>query len=135
MTNISASSQKNQLQFPLAVAPVRGKSVLIDDQGRDLTSDAGVLLLRETEAQVGIIAALQACLSDPRHPSYTTHTQETLLTQRVYQIACGYPDANDCDTLRQDPAMQLAVDQVPDRAAQSPRHHHRLMAGPGPGPL
>jgi len=117
MANISASPQKNQVNFPLAVTPVQGTSVLIDGQGGDLTSDAGVLLLRETEVPVGILAALNACLSDPRHPSYTTHTQETLLTQRVDQIACGYPDATDCDTLRQDPAMQLAVDQVPDRAA------------------
>jgi len=117
MKNIFTASRKNQVNFPLEVTPVDGKSVLIDDQGGDLTSDAGVLLLRETEAQVGILATLNACLSDPRHPAYTTHAQETLLTQRVYQIACGYPDANDCDTLRHDPAMQLAVDQVPDRAA------------------
>jgi len=46
-----------------------------------------------------------------------TQAQETLLTQRAYQIACGYPDATDCDLLRQDPALQLAVDQVPDRAS------------------
>lgn len=117
MTNISDASHKNQVNFPLDLTPVQGKSVLLDDQGGDLTSDAGVLLLRETEAQVGILAALHACLPDPRHPSYTTHAQETLLAQRVYQIACGYPDANDCNTLRDDPAFQLAVHQVPDQQA------------------
>jgi len=44
------------------------------------------------------------------------HAQQTLLAQRAYQSACGDPDANDCDTLRQDPALQLAVDRLPDRA-------------------
>ena len=117
MTNISSVAHKNQPNFPCNLTGVQGKSLLIDDQGGDLTSDAGVLLLRETEAQVGILAALTECLSDPRHPSYVTHAQEALLTQRVYQIACGYPDANDCDTLRADPAFQLAVGQVPDRQA------------------
>lgn len=116
MNNVPPSFRKYQSNFPLTLTPVQGKSLLIDDPGGDLTSDAGVLLLRETEAQVGIIAALAACVRDPRHPSYTTHAQETLLAQRVYQIACGYPDANDCDLLRHAPAMQLAVDQVPDRA-------------------
>lgn len=117
MKNVPTSPDKHQRNFPLDVAPVEGTPVRIDGTGGDLTSDAGVLLLRETEAQVGILAALNACLPDPRHPSYTTHAQETLLAQRVYQIACGYPDANDSNTLRHDPAMQLAVDQVPDRQA------------------
>jgi len=117
MQNVPSSSDNHQLHFPLDVTPVQGRPVLIDGTGGDLTSDAGVLLLRETEAQVGILAALTQCLTDPRHPSYTIHDQATLLTQRVYQIACGYPDVNDCDILRQDPALQLAVDQVPDRTA------------------
>jgi len=135
MQIVPSSSNNHQLHFPLEVAPVQGKPVLIDGPGGDLTSDAGVLLLRETEAQIGIIAILTQCLTAPTHPSYTTHAQATMIAQLVLQIACGYPDATDCNTLRRDPVMQLAVDQVPDRAAQSPRHHHRLMAGPGPGPL
>jgi hypothetical protein len=117
MFNISTSPQKHQLHFPLDVTPVQGTPVLIDGTGGDLTSDAGVLLLRETEAQVGIIAALTDCLADPRHPSYISHDHQALLAQRIYQIACGYPDANDCEPLRYDPAMQLAVDHVPDRLA------------------
>jgi|GEM_PF-1326144 len=71
MQNVPSSSDNHQRHFPLDVTPVQGRPVLIDGTGGDLTSDAGVLLLRETEAQVGIIAALNNCLSDPRHPSYS----------------------------------------------------------------
>ena len=86
MANMTVSPHKNTENFPLALTPVQGKSLLIDDRGGDLTSDAGVLLLRETEAHVGIVADLTDCLRDPRH-SFITHAQETLLAQRVYQMA------------------------------------------------
>lgn len=68
MNNVPAIPGKNQTEFPLEVTAVEGTPVFIDAQGGDLTSDAGVLLLRETEAHVGIIATLTDCLPDPRHP-------------------------------------------------------------------
>ena len=52
-------------------------------------------------------------MSDPRHPSYVDHSLLNLLKQRVFQIACGYEDANDCDSLRSDPGFKAACDRLP----------------------
>ena len=49
-----------------------------------------------------------AALPDRRHPSYIDHSSEDLLRQRVFQIACGYEDANDSDDLRCDPGLKAA---------------------------
>jgi len=73
----------------------------------------GVLLLREIEAQVGIIGRFVAALNDPRDPRYIDHSYEDVLRQRLFQISCGYEDANDCNTLRSDPALKVACDRFP----------------------
>src|SRR5688500_7117136 len=75
---------------------------------RTPSSDGGVLLLRPLEAQMAIIKRLSQILVDHRHPSYVNHSYEDLMRQRVFQIACGYEDANDCDFLRHDPAFKAA---------------------------
>jgi hypothetical protein len=53
-------------------------------------------------------------LHDRRHSGYTRHSLLDMLRQRVFQIACGYEDANDADTLRQDPALKMACERLPD---------------------
>ena len=100
--------------YTSSVAPVKGKKVAIDFQGGSITSDAGVLLLSETESQVSIISSLSKCIHDSRRFSSITHSVNDLMTQRIFQISCGYEDANDCNTLRQDPAMKMAVGKLPD---------------------
>jgi Transposase DDE domain group 1 len=89
------------------------KEVRADFSGGQMTSDAGVLLLRETENRVGIIAGLSQVIRDERHQSYIKHTLKGLLCQRVFQIACGYEDANDSNELRVDPAIKTACDKLP----------------------
>jgi len=79
----------------LSIAPLKGKKVALDFQGGSITSDAGVLLLSETESKLGIITMLAKCINDPRRPSSITHQTTALLTQRIIQIACGYEDGND----------------------------------------
>ena len=78
------------------------------DGGR-LTSDAGVLVLAEIERRLGIAERLARCLADPRSPERMRHTVADMIRFRVLLIAAGYPDANDCDTLRTDPAFKMAV--------------------------
>ena len=65
-----------------------------------MTSDAGLLLLRETERNVGIIRRLVRCIPDNRDQRYIDHQMRELMTQRVMHIACGYEDADDSDSLR-----------------------------------
>jgi Transposase DDE domain group 1 len=77
-----------------------------------LTSDGGLPWLAQAEAAVGICAALAARLPDQRRRR-CRHSLEALLRQRVFQIACGYEDQNDADTLRHDPLLQLVCGRAP----------------------
>jgi hypothetical protein len=79
--------------------------------GGEVTSDAGILLLRAADRRVGLTAALDAVLCDPRDPLLITHRQVDLLRQRIYGLALGYEDLNDHDTLRHDVAWQTAVER------------------------
>ncbi|HYQ98171.1 MAG TPA: transposase, partial [Candidatus Nitrosocosmicus sp.] len=52
-------------------------------------------------------------LDDPRDARYTDHSYKEMLSQRIFQIACGYEDANDGNTLRHDPAFKAACGRLP----------------------
>ncbi len=79
----------------------------------DLSSDAGLLLVRQTEEQLKICAGLADCLVDNRDQSKVKHPLAQLISQRVYQIAAGYEDTNDSNYLRHDPIFKIACDKVP----------------------
>lgn len=100
-------------QIVLPFARLAGKNLQADFEGGTLSSDGGVLFLREIEAQVGIVRRFAGALDDPRDARYTHHCYEELLRQRIFQIACGYEDANDCNTLRHDPAFKSACGRLP----------------------
>jgi hypothetical protein len=87
--------------------------------GGDVTSDGGILLLREADRRLGLVAALDEVLVDPRHPVFITHRQVDLLRQRIYGLALGYEDLNDHDTLRHDAVWQTAVERA-EPLASSP---------------
>lgn len=81
--------------------------------GGQVTSDAGVLLLSLLDGRMGLSRKLAAAIEDGRQPGKVQHETEELLKQRLFQICCGYEDANDADTLRFDPAFQTALERVP----------------------
>jgi hypothetical protein len=80
-------------------------------QGGEVSSDGGVMLLREADRRLGLTRALDAVLPDPRDPDLITHAQVDLLRQRIYGVAAGYEDLNDHDTLRHDLLWQSAVER------------------------
>src|SRR5215211_4401437 len=80
-------------------------------QGGEVSSDGGVMLLREADRRLGLSHALDAALPDPRDPDLITHAQIDLLRQRIYGLVLGYEDLNDHDTLRHDLAWQSAVER------------------------
>ena len=86
-------------------------SIGINFQGAKISSDTGILLLREIDERFGITSALEGILQDSRNVSHTQHSCTDLLRQRVYQIAAGYEDCNDANELRKDPALRLALDK------------------------
>jgi hypothetical protein len=93
---------------PLRFSTLGPKHVVADFQGGRLTSDAGALLLRELANRLGLFDALDAAIPDPRHPLFLVHDQKSMLAQRVIAIALGDEDLKDHQTLRADPALQLA---------------------------
>jgi hypothetical protein len=104
-------------QTLLHLAPVGGKAIDLDFDGGRLSSDAGVVLLKDIDDQLGLTRDLAAVLSDPRDARRVKFTLPDLLKQRVYQIAAGYEDANDANTLRDDPIFKLMLDRLPESGA------------------
>lgn len=90
------------------------QQVTVTFDGGQLVQDAGLLPLRAFEKRLGFLADLAQRLPDPRYQPFVTHSAEELLTQHVYQLLAGYPDANDADHTRQDPVFQTLSDVVPD---------------------
>src|SRR5512135_2708188 len=99
---------------PLRFSTLGPKNVVADFHGGRLTTDAGAPLLREVGDRLGLFDALDAAIPDPRHPVFIVHDQKALLAQRIIALALGYEDLNDHQTLRPDPALQVAVGRSPD---------------------
>jgi hypothetical protein len=103
------NSTITQLEF----APLKGKKITaLFDEPR-VSSDGGVLLLREVDRQLGLMDRLAEVITDNRRASHVAHQVAELMRQRTYQIGCGYEDADDCDHLRADPALKTAVGRDP----------------------
>ena len=102
---------------PLQLAPVGDKAVALDFDGGRLSSDAGVVLLKDIDAQLGLTRDLAVVLSEPRDPRRINFTRQDLIQQRVFQIAAGYEDANDSNTLRDDPIFKLMLNRLPETGA------------------
>jgi len=102
-------SSPKQLCFP----PLVGQTIRADFEGGALSSDFGALLLRGVDRQMGLTKRLAAAIHDKRHQSYIDHPLRDLLAQRIYQIASGYVDGNDANSLRRDPLFKLGVERSP----------------------
>ena len=103
------NSTSEQLRFP----SIPGHSVRADFAGGGLSSDLGPVFLRGVDLQIGLTKRLAAALPDRRHQSYVDHSYHDILTQRIYQIACGYEDGNDSNSLRHDPMFKLGAARLP----------------------
>lgn len=89
------------------------QAVEFDFDGGTLTSDGGLLLLREVDRRLDLIRRVDEVIPDPRDPRYISHPQSELLSSRIFGIAAGYEDGNDHDQLRHDPAFQVAAGRTP----------------------
>jgi len=108
---------ENALFLP-GLSPVSGKPVHLAFDGGRLTSDGGVLVLAEIERKLRIADRLAGCIADPRAPERVRHSLAEMIRYRALLITAGYPDANDCDALRDDPAFKMAVGRLPETGAQ-----------------
>ncbi|WP_287849888.1 IS1380 family transposase, partial [Acidiphilium sp.] len=96
------------------LSPVAGKSIEARFDGEMLSSDGGLLALREVEKRLGIAAQLAACIDDPRTPERVQHGLDEIIRFRMLMIAAGYEDGNDADRLRNDPMFKLAMERLPE---------------------
>lgn len=89
----------------------KGRQVEGKFNGGDITSDGGVLLLREADRKLGLTGRIINGLVDSRRKKSCRHSLGHMFRQRVYAIAQGYEDLNDHETLRKDTVFQSAVDR------------------------
>jgi hypothetical protein len=107
------------------------RKVAADFAGGTLSSDGGVLLLRQVDAGLGLTASLAQCFRDGRQAVYVDHTVQQLLAQRIYGLALGYEDLNDHEWLRLDPLLATACEKR-DPTGQdrfNPAHRGVALAG------
>ena len=92
--------------FLPGLSPVQGKAVVARFDGGRLSSEGGLLALREIETRLGLADRLAACVKDPRAPERVVHRLAEIIRFRMLMIAAGYEDGNDADGLRADPRSQ-----------------------------
>lgn len=106
---------KETIEFP----KLKTRVIESEFTGGDITSDGGVLLLREADRVLKLTEKIAAVLGDSRRQKSCRHDLLSLIRQRVYAIALGYEDLNDHDSLRQDIAIQTAVNRDEELASAS----------------
>ena len=105
------------IQESLPFPTCRGRRVEARFSGGHITSNGGVVLLREADRRLGLTERVAKALTDPRRQASCVHDALSIVRQRVYGLALGYEDLNDHDELRRDLALQTAVES--DRALAS----------------
>ncbi len=80
----------------------------------EISSDGGALLLRLLDDELGLSELLAEAIPDERTPERVRHDRREQVRQRLYQLALGYEDCNDADTLRHDPVLKTACDRLPN---------------------
>lgn len=115
MTSTMTKCTKDKITF----LPCQGRKVEAEFIKEEITSDGGVLLLREIDQRIKLTEQLAKIIPDYRDKNRIVHSLHSMLKQRIYGLALGYEDLNDHATLRHDPALQTAVDRI-DNLASSP---------------
>ena len=95
-------------EFP----PVEGRAVAASFDGGAITSDAGALLLGQTDRAIRLTERFAACFAGTRTAELVEHRVDTMVMQRVVGIALGYEDLNDHDELRHDPVLAVLASKL-----------------------
>jgi hypothetical protein len=106
---LTDSTATECLLFPEIFA----KPIVMEFDQRQGSSDGGAVLLKAAEQRFGLISSMVDCLFDGRQAAKVDHPLKDLFAQRVFSIACGYPDANDSARLAADPIHKMLLDRDP----------------------
>lgn len=134
-TPLAASSATDCKQQPLLFQELGSRKVVADFSGGTLSTDAGALLLRQVDINLGVTAELALCFHDQREPVWVDHSVQELLRQRIFGTALGYEDINDHERLRLDPLLAAACGKTDPLGEQRVLPQHRGIALAAPSTL
>ncbi len=103
--------------LPGGLSPVGAKPLTATFDAGRLSSDGGLIVLREIADRLGLAETITAPLRDERDPTRVRHSYAEMATTRMLMIAAGYEDSDDVDALRTDPALKIAVGRCPESGA------------------
>ena len=89
------------------------RPVVVEPHEVQVSSDTGILPIRQFDDQIGLTERFIACLNGPRDLDQVRHTLDEMVRQRIYGILAGYEDCNDHDTLRGDPVLKMVSGKKP----------------------
>ena len=111
---------KDATPFLPGLSSVGSKSLTAAQDAGNLSSNGGLIVLREAARRLGLAAVIADPLPDTRNPLLVIHSYRAMVTARVMAIAAGYEDADDLDALRQDPALLVACERAPESGHDIP---------------
>ncbi|HEU0017829.1 MAG TPA: IS1380 family transposase [Methyloceanibacter sp.] len=100
--------------FLPGLSPLRRKPLTAAQDAGNLTSNGGLIVLRESALRSGVAAVVADAVPDTRNQLFVVHSYRAMVTARMMAIAAGYEDADDLDALRFDPALMLACEREPE---------------------
>jgi len=106
--------------FLPGLSPVGAKSLTAQRDAGNLTSNGGLIVLRESALRSGVAKVVAAPLPDTRNQLLVVHSYAAMVTARMMAIAAGYEDGDDLDALRHDPALLIACDRAPESGHDIP---------------
>ena len=109
-----AAAMTEATPFLPGLSPVARKSLTTARDAGNLTSNGGLIVLREAALRLGVADVVAAPLPDTRNPLLITHTYAAMVTARMMAIAAGHEDGDDLDALRHDPALLIACNRAPE---------------------
>ena len=108
---------EESFEFPALKTSSTKRKIEFKFSGGEVTSDGGVLILRDIDRTLGLTKEFSKHILDPRNPAFIQHSTLEMVRQRVFGLCLGYEDLNDQQTLRRDTAIQTAVETARDLAS------------------
>ena len=108
----SKSSKRRQKAKILDFGRLNQRTIMADFEGGHISSDGGLILVKQLDEHYGLSAQIAGCFTDNRHPSYVEHPIQMQVAQCLYGLVQGYPDLNDHEQLRHDPRLGMAVGKL-----------------------
>ena len=115
-----AAAMMETTPFLPGLSPVAGKQLTAQQDAGNLSSNGGLVLLREFARRSQVASVIAGPLPDTRNQQLVIHSHVDMVTARMMAISAGYEDGDDLDALRHDPALLIACDRRPEGGQDIP---------------